>query len=161
MTLAQATARIEAISEMGREAGIDFRYASTQYASTLDAHRITKLAQNKYSNNTAEKLSASLYGAYFTRNLELSNHDMLIHEGINAGLSEEDIRAVLESNAYEADVRNDEKEAYSKGIHSVPFFVIEGKYHISGAQSLDAMAETLRRGLDVRAMSCGAEGCLL
>ncbi len=161
MTIAQASARIEAISEMGREAGINFRYATTKYTSTLDAHRLTKLAQDKYSNDTAEKLSARFYDAYFTRNLELSNHDTLIHEGINAGLNEADIRAVLEGNAYEDDVRNDEKEAYSKGIHSVPFFVVEGKYHISGAQSLDAMAETLRRGLDVHAMSCGPNGCSL
>ncbi|MBR1437760.1 MAG: DsbA family oxidoreductase [Synergistaceae bacterium] len=161
MTTAQATARINAISEMGHEAGLDFRYSSTKYTNTLDAHRLTKLAQDKYSNDTAEKLSTNLYDAYFTRNLELADPDVLIHEGIDAGLSEADIKAVLDGNAYEADVRNDENEAYSKGIHSVPFFVVEGKYHISGAQSLEAMTETLRKGLDAHSMSCGIEGCKL
>ena len=159
MTLAQAEARIESISEMGRTAGLDFRYASTRYTSTFDAHRLTKLAQEKYTNDTAENLSMNLYDAYFTRNLELSNHDVLVREGISAGLSESDIRAVLEGDIYEADVRKDEQEAYSHGIHSVPFFVVEGKYHISGAQPLEAMIETLRRGLDVSAVSCGADGC--
>ena len=159
MTTVQASARIEAISEMGRSAGIDFKYASTKYTSTFDAHRLTKLAQDKYSNNTAEKLSRNFYDAYFTRNLELADRDVLIHEGVDAGLNETDIKAVLNSSAYENDVRNDEKEAYSRGIHSVPFFIVEGKYHISGAQSLEAMTETLRRGLDASAHSCGPDGC--
>ena len=161
LTTAQASARIEAISEMGRSAGIDFRYSTTRYTSTLDAHRLTKLAQDKYSNDTAQKLAANLYDAYFTRNLELADKDVLMREGIDAGLGEADIMAVLKSDAYEADVRNDEKEAYLQGIHSVPFFVVEGKYHISGAQSLEAMTEILRKGLDAQAMSCGAEGCRL
>ena len=161
MTLAQASSRIESISEMGREAGLDFRYATTKYTSTLDAHRLTKLAQEKYGNDTAENLSMNLYDAYFTRNLELSDHDVLLREGIKAGLSESDIRAVFDGDKYESDVRNDENEAYSRGIHSVPFFVVEGKYNISGAQPLEAMTETLRRGLNVSAMSCGIDGCKL
>ena len=161
MTLAQAEERIAAISEMGRAAGLDFRYATTRNTNTLDAHRLTKLAQAKYSNEMAERLSETLYDAYFTRNLELADHDVLIREGINAGLSETDMRAVLESNAFEAEVRNDEQEAYSRGIHSVPFFVVEGKFYISGAQSLEAMTETLREGLNASAMTCGPEGCRL
>ena len=161
MTTAQASARIEAISEMGRSAGLDFRYASTRYTSTLDAHRLTKLAQHKYGNETAEKLSGILYDAYFTRNLELANHEVLIEAGKTAGLDETEIRAVLDGNDYVDEVRQDEKEAYSQGIHSVPFFVVEGKYHISGAQSLEAMTDTLRQGLNISAMSCGPEGCRL
>ena len=161
MTLAQAEARIAAISEMGKSAGLDFRYSTTRYTSTLDAHRLTKLAQAKYGNDAAEKLSTRLYDAYFTRNLELASHDVLHHEGISAGLGEADIRAVLDGDAYEADVRMDEQEAYSRGIHAVPFFVVEGKYYISGAQSLEAMTETLRRGLSTSAMTCGPEGCRL
>ena len=159
MALSQAEARIESISLMGRSAGLNFRYSSTRYTSTLDAHRLTKLAQAKYSSNIAETLSTNLYDAYFTRNLELADHDVLMHEGIASGLSEEDIHSVLEGGAYEAEVRLDEQEAYSRGIHSVPFFVVEGKYYISGAQSLEAMTETLRLGLDTSAMSCGPDGC--
>ena len=60
-----------------------------------------------------------------------------MREGIKAGFSESDIRALLDGDMYESEVRNDENEAYSRGIHSVPFFVIEGKYHISGAQPLE------------------------
>ncbi len=108
--------------------GIDFKYATTRYTNTLDAHRLTKLAQHKYGNDTAEKLSNLLYDAYFTRNIELANHDVLIEAGITAGLYEADIRAVLEGEDYTDEVMHDEQEAYSRGIHSVPFFVVEGKY---------------------------------
>ena len=66
--------------------------------------------------------------------------------GIDSGMSREDINAVLSSDIYWAEVRQDEQEAYSLGIHAVPFFVVEGKYYISGAQSLEAM-------------TCGADGC--
>ncbi len=159
MTRERALQRISAISEMGKSAGIDFRYATTRYTNTFDAHRLTKLAQDKYGNDTAEKLSTNLYDAYFTRNLELSSHDVLTHEGINAGLKEEDITAVLSSDMYGLEVRQDEQEAYSRGIHAVPFFVVEGKYYISGAQSIEAMTETLKRGMDSQAMTCGPEGC--
>ena len=159
MSLPQAEARIESISLMGRSAGLNFRYSSARYTSTLDAHRLTKLAQAKYDNDTAEKLSTNLYDAYFTRNLELASHDVLTQAGITAGLSESDIHAVLESDMYESEVRLDEQEAYSRGIHSVPFFVVEGKYYISGAQSLEAMTETLRQGLSTSAMTCGPDGC--
>ena len=161
MTIEGAKQRIEMISEMGRSAGIDFRYASTRYTSTLDAHRLTKLAENKYGNDTAEKLSTILYDAYFTKNLELSNHDVLMKAGIDSGMTERDVEEVLSSDMYESEVRDDEREAYSKGVHSVPFFVVEGRYHISGAQSLEAMTETLREGLSVSAMSCGPESCSL
>ena len=86
---------------------------------------------------------------------------MLLREGVAAGLQESDILAVLEGDDYAYDVRADEQEAYSHGIHSVPFFVVEGKYTISGAQSLEAMTETLRRGLSASAMTCGSDGCVL
>lgn len=158
MTIAQASERIEAIYEMGRSAGIDFRYSAKRYTSTLDAHRLTKLAQHKYGNETAGKLSDLLYDAYFTRNLELANNEVLIEAGKTAGLDETEIRAFLESDDYADEVRRDENEAYSQGIHSVPFFVVEGKFSISGAQSLEAMTETLRQGLNASAMSCGPEG---
>ena len=164
MTIEGAKQRIEMISEMGRSAGIDFRYASTRYTSTLDAHRLTKLAENKYGNDTAEKLSTILYDAYFTKNLELSNHDVLMKAGIDSGMTERDVEEVLSSDMYESEVRDDEREAYSKGVHSVPFFVVEGaskNYYISGAQSIEAMTETLREGLNVSAMSCGSESCSL
>lgn len=159
MTMERAHQRINAISEMGKSAGIDFRYSTTRYTNTFDAHRLTKLAQDKYSNDIAEKFSTNLYDAYFTRNLELSSHKVLTQEGINAGLNEADIKAVLSSDMYEQEVRQDEQEAYSRGIHAVPFFVVEGKYYISGAQSLEAMTETLKLGLNAQAMACGSEGC--
>lgn len=162
MTKEEALRRVNAISEMGRSAGIDFRYAATRYTSTLDAHRLTKLAQDKYGNDIAEELSMILYDAYFTRNLELSDFGVLTDAGTRTGLNEADILSVLEGNAYEAEVRRDEQEAYSKDIHSVPFFVVNGRHYISGAQPVDAMIETLRRGLggsvSEGAMSCGAGG---
>ena len=161
LTFERALNRIEAISEMGKSAGIDFKYASTKYTNTLDAHRLTKLAQSKNDFELAEKLSENLFDAYFTKNLELANNDVLIDAGVKAGLDENEIKNLLSSDKYEPEVRLDEREAMEKGIHSVPFFIVSGKYYISGAQSLENMTETLKRGLNTQAMSCGIEGCSL
>ena len=69
----EAAERIEQISQMGRAEGIDFKYASTLYTNTFDALRLTKLAQDKGRTEIIEKL----FDAYFTKNLELSNFDVL------------------------------------------------------------------------------------
>lgn len=68
---------IEHISEMGRDEGIDFRYATTLFTNTMDAHRLTKLAQSKDDPEIADKVIERLFGAYFTDNKELADKELL------------------------------------------------------------------------------------
>ena len=134
ISMEEAGRTIEQISQMGRDEGIDFRYATTLFTNTMDAHRITKLAMDRLEAADAQKLIDRLFAAYFTENRELADRELLERIGKDCGLQEEEIREVLDSDRYREDVLLDEREAARYGIHAVPFFVI-GRYGISGAQS--------------------------
>ncbi len=137
ISMEEAGRTIEQISQMGRDEGIDFRYATTLFTNTMDAHRITKLAMDRLEAADAQKLIDRLFAAYFTENRELADRELLERIGKDCGLQEEEIREVLDSDRYREDVLLDEREAARYGIHAVPFFVI-GRYGISGAQSRES-----------------------
>lgn len=165
ISMEEAGETIEHISAMGREEGLDFKYATTLFTNTMDAHRLTKLAQSKNDPALYEKLEEALYKAYFTDNKELSDKGLLQDIGEKCGLDTGEVKAVLDSDKYRNEVLLDEREAARYGIHAVPFFVI-GQNGISGAQSVDGMKAAIMKTLDETAgktvsqgMACGPEGC--
>lgn len=169
LTREQAQEQIDHISQLGIEMGIDFRYATTLYTNTRDAHRLTKLAQSKNDPELAAKVSKLLFDAYFTRNEKLAEHDVLLRVAREAGLDEQEARQLLAGNQYDDEVRFDEREAMMRGIHGVPYFIINGKFTIPGALSVNAFKHTLERALkeqqenvtEEKAHQCGPDGCAL
>ncbi len=161
-----AANQIEHISGLGREEGIDFRYADTRYTNTMDAHRLTKYVQLLGNKVLTEQVIHDLFDAYFTKNQELTDREVLVHIGVKAGLRAGEVEALLDSNFFEANVRQDEMEAQRYGIHGVPFFVIDDKYSLSGAQPRELFVQALRRAaadgltdLSLQGASCGINGC--
>lgn len=170
LSMEHAARSIEHISEMGRGEGLDFRYATTLFTNTMDAHRLTKLAQSK-GPEIADKVNEALYRAYFTDNKELADKALLQQIGEECGLDAEEVKEVLSSDKYKDEVLLDEREAASYGIHAVPFFVV-GQYGISGAQSVEGMKATIQKVLEETAtviqeqgthphgaLTCGPDGC--
>ena len=161
MSIDDAAARIEQISMMGRREGIDFKYISTRYTNTFDSLRLTKFAQEKGHDEIIEKL----FDAYFTKNLELADHEVLKKIAAECGLDENEVAEVLNSDKYAEEVRRDEYEAAVNGIHGVPYFVIADKYALSGAQPADvikqAIEDAVAEEIDEKfsGMTCGADGC--
>ncbi|MBR1422999.1 MAG: DsbA family oxidoreductase [Ruminococcus sp.] len=160
-----AAAQIDHISQLGREEGIDFKYATTLFTNTMDAHRLTKLAQSK-SNLIADKLSERLYDAYFTKNLELADKVLLAEIAADCGLEKSEVDEVLSSDKYEDEVLLDEREAARYGIHAVPYFVINGRYAISGAQPREVIKPALvkiqseeQAEQPSEGAHCGPDGC--
>lgn len=161
MTEEEAANRIEQISMLGRREGIDFKYISTNYTNTFDALRLTKFAQEKNCDEIIEKL----FDAYFTKNLELSDHKILKKIAADCGLNGDEVEKFLNSEKFSEEVRRDEFEAAKLGIHGVPFFLINEKFALSGAQPTevlksaleDALAEEISKKFD--GMTCGADGC--
>ena len=162
-----AQARIDEISEMGREAGLDFRYAETRYTNTFDAHRLTKLAQSKGDAERTDRLIERLYRAYFTESLELADHAVLTKIAVEEGLPEEEVEKVLESDDYGMEVRLDEREAHRYGVSGVPFFMLGGSYTIPGALPVESMKQVLQELMEKEksapaqpeGMHCGPDGC--
>ncbi len=173
LSLDQAKDQIEQISALGRELGIDFRYATTQYSNTRDAHRLMKLAESKYDRSTVERLNELLFKAYFVENLVLADHDVLLAKGVEAGLSDKDVREALDSDMYNDEVRLDEREAMMRGVRGVPYIVFNGAFAVPGAMTTDGFKMALQRELKRQAKEaaaindaeqvhqCGPEGCKL
>ena len=161
MSKEDAAHRIEQISMMGKREGIDFKYASTRYTNTFDSLRLTKLAQERGHNEIITKF----FDAYFTKNLELSNHAVLKKIALECELNEKEVEELLKGDKYAAEVRNDEREAAMLGIHGVPYFVIGGKYGLSGAQPVEVLKQAINEALTDEAetalngMTCGENGC--
>lgn len=169
LSLEDARKQIEQISSLGRELGIDFRYATTQYSNTFDAHRLMKLAEAKYDRTTVSRLNEMLFRAYFVENLILADHKVLTDKALEAGMKANDVKEVLESDKYVDEVRFDEREAMMRGIHGVPYVVFNGDFAVPGALSLDgfksAIERTMKKVKDAepteKAHQCGPEGCIL
>ncbi len=161
MSIDDAAQRIEQISTMGRREGIDFKYISTRYTNTFDSLRLTKFAQEKGH----DEIIVKLFDAYFTKNLELADHEVLKKIAAECGLDENEVAEVLNSDRYAEEVRKDEYEAAVNGIHGVPYFVIADKYALSGAQPADVIKQAIEDAVadefdeKFSGMTCGADGC--
>lgn len=165
ISMEEAGRTIEHISEMGRDEGLDFRYATTLFTNTMDAHRLTKFVASKGDQKLTEKVIERLFAAYFTENKELADKELLQKIGEECGLDPAEVKEVLDSDKYKDEVILDEREASRYGIHAVPFFVV-GQYGISGAQSVEGMKATIMKVLDEQkdvseeqGMTCGPDGC--
>lgn len=162
LSLAAADAQVAHISQLGRAEGIDFRYATTSYSNMLDAHRLAKYG-------TAQghpEINGKLFAAYFTDNLNLADHGVLLRIAEGVGLATEAARSVLASDRYADAVRADEAEAARMGIHGVPYFYIDKQYAIGGAQPYEQLKATLAGLLaqapttaPAAAAHCGPDGC--
>ncbi len=174
LSVPQANQQIEEISSLGRELGIDFKYASTLYSNTFDAHRLMKLAEFKYDYATVQKLNQLLFDAYFTKNLVLADHKVLESVAKEAGMDEKEVKEVLQSDRYADEVRYDEREAQMRGVRGVPYMVFNGEFAVPGAMTIDGMKSALERAQrkmkeaekaaeegSERPHVCGPEGCQL
>lgn len=163
MPLEQAIAQVEHISQLGRAEGIDFRYASTQYTSTFNAHRLMKLALSTNDKDIAAKTNELLFAAYFTENHKLAEDATLLKIGHDAGLDENAVKKMLGSDEFAAAVREDEREAAARGIHGVPYFIFPDGATVPGAVSENDFVQILQRNLSVinsiKAEQCGPNGC--
>lgn len=163
LSMEHAARSIEHISEMGRGEGLDFRYATTLFTNTMDAHRLTKLAQNKGAD-VADRVIEALFKAYFTDNKELASKELLQQIGEDCGLDAKEVKELLASDQYKDEVILDEREAARYGIHAVPYFVV-GQYGIPGALSVEDMKKTILKVMQEQqvqtdqGMSCGPDGC--
>ena len=172
LSIEGAKKQIEQISDLGKELGIDFKYMTTQYSNTRDAHRLMKLAEAKYDRETVAKLTEALFAAYFTENLILADHKVLLDKALSVGMDEKEVKEVLDSDKYDDEVRLDEREAAMRGVHGVPYIVFNGSFAVPGAMTIDGFKSALERELKKQAKeseeqsgerphACGPDGCQL
>jgi len=169
MTRAQAEAAIANVTAAAAAEGLDYHLDVSLRSNTFDAHRLVHLgAEHGVQGAVKERL---LKG-YFTDALPVGDRDTLVRLAAEAGLDPEDAAAALDSDAYADAVRADEAEARALGITGVPFFVVDRKYGVSGAQPADQLLAVLDRAWSERHPltmvgatgsgtdeACGPDGC--
>jgi len=130
------------VTNMAAAEGLRYDFEKAVVANSFDAHRFSHLAAKHGKGDAAEE---SLFKAYFTEGKNISDRDTLVELGENIGLNKEEVKQTLESDNYANEVQNDIAEAEALGIRGVPFFVLDRKYAVSGAQSADAFVQALER----------------
>ncbi len=141
MPLAQAEAmNARMASEAARE-GLTFHLDRVQVGNTFDAHRLLHLAATA---GRREALVERLFAAYLGEGAALGEHAVLARLASDVGLDADAVAAVLASDRFAADVRRDEARARAFGVGGVPFFAIDERYGVSGAQPPEAILEALR-----------------
>lgn len=120
--------------------GLAFHMSGLRSGNTRDAHRLLHLA-SRHSLQAA--LVERLHRAYFTEQLSIFDHDALTRLAVEVGLDRGEVERVLASDEYDDAVTEDEATARSLGATGVPFFVIDRRYGISGAQPVEMFAEAL------------------
>jgi predicted DsbA family dithiol-disulfide isomerase len=141
MTRAQAVAGEARLTDMAAAEGLEFHLDKTRSGNTFDAHRLIHLGAEK---GIQDAVKERFMLAYFTQSEPVGDPETLTRLAVDAGLDETDVKAVLTSDLYAADVTADEQQAAAYGISGVPFFVVDGRYGVSGAQPPDVLLQTMR-----------------
>lgn len=125
--------------------GLSWSLAGTRHANTFDAHRLVALATTQ---GRAEEMLELLYRAHFSENRLLSDRETLGQLASEAGVEGAD--ELWSTNAFAADVRDDEERAAALGLRGVPALVLDSKFLVSGAQGADTFLDALTRAWNAR-----------
>lgn len=132
----------DAMAAMAKEVGLEYNFDKAIINNTLNAHRLLHLAKEK---GVQGQMKERLFKAYYTEGLNVGDIDTLVTLGEEVGLTGNEIRTMLESDALVEEVRKDQYEAQQVGARGVPFFVFNDKYALSGAQPPEVFTQVLEK----------------
>ena len=125
--------------------GLCYDLDETLSGNTGDAHRLLLWAQELGSGDA---LLEAMYSSYFEKSGSLFDHASLTSLAVSVGLDEESVASLLNSSEYSEQVEQDQALAHQLGANGVPFYVVDMKYGISGAQPQEAFDQTLQTALN-------------
>ena len=138
----QAKQMNDHVSKMALSVGLVYALDKAVVANSFDAHRVIQFAKEQGKGDAMEE---SLFNAYFTSGKNIADHDILLNLATGIGLDENDTKQVLATDAYSDRVREDIYEATQIGVSGVPYFVLNDRYAVSGAQSGETFAGALNK----------------
>lgn len=170
MSEAQAQAGEENLGTQAAAEGLEYRTRGRDHGNTFDMHRLLHFAKEQ---GRQDELIGLLYKANFAEERTVFDDDeRLVELAVAAGLDADAARTVLaDPKAYADAVRADEREAAELGANGVPFFVLDRKYGVSGAQPAEVFTQALTQAWGERpplkliqdgsadAEACGPDGC--
>lgn len=153
------------LKEMGNAAGITFNQDTTVAAETFSAHKLLHFAKE---NNKADAMEEALFEAHFTNGKNIADVDFLVSLAEELGLDKEKARKILSEDTYDYEVKQDIMEAHNLGISGVPYYILDNKYAVSGAQPVELFARALAQTHQESIVNfspesdgniCGTDGC--
>jgi predicted DsbA family dithiol-disulfide isomerase len=149
MTRDRAEDMLAGMTATAAEAGLDFDFSIAQPGNTFDAHRLLHLAA---ARGRQDEVKERFLAATFTEGRAIADPATLLDLSVEAGLDGDEVAAVLETDAWGREVRDDEALAHSLGITAVPFFVLDERYGVSGAQSPEVLRAALQEAWNERGL---------
>lgn len=142
MSLEQAKATSIDVAKQAAAVGLTFNFESMVNTNTFDAHRLVHFAAEQ---GKEKEMSERLFKAYFTDNDNVGNREKLAELAADVGLNPTAVADMLATSQFADAVRGQEEEGSRLGIRGVPFYVIDRKYAVSGAQPPEVFLETLNK----------------
>lgn len=123
---------LERVTGIASEVGLEYHFENVKQTNTVLAHELLHYAKNQGKQS---EMKERLLKAYFVEGVHVGKIDQLVELATEVGLDPAQVRAALEDHTFLPAVKADMAQAQAYGINGVPFYVIEGKYGISGAQA--------------------------
>ncbi len=171
MDPAQLAGMLEHVTSQAAGEGLNYRFADLVVANTFTAHRLIHLARDSGGEEAAGAVKEALLSAHFEKGLDIGSTDVLTEIGSQAGLDPAIVRSALAGTDYADAVEQDVAEARALGVSGVPFFVLDRRYAISGAQPAEVFEQALAQAWEAGhqplqpaaasadGAACSAEGC--
>jgi predicted DsbA family dithiol-disulfide isomerase len=146
MSAGQARQADGQVAALARAEGLGFD-VERPIGNTFDLHRVIHLGRAK---GVQRELLTAVNEAYFAQARQVFDHDVIIDVAAGAGLDPAAVREVLDGNAWADEAREDEAQAQELGISGVPFFVLDMRLGVSGAQPTELFARALAQAWEGR-----------
>lgn len=140
--LVEVSKMLDRVAGIAADVGLDYHYDTVQQTNTVKAHELLHHAK---AHGRQLEMKERLLKAYFVDGRHVGRIEDLADLAAEIGMNRAEVVSVLEASTYLADVKADVALAQGYGIQGVPFFVIDGKYGISGAQSPSAFTNVLNK----------------
>ena len=142
MSLADVELMLERVTGIAADVGLDYHYENVHQTNTIKAHELLHYAK---AQGRQLDMKERLLKAYFVDGRHVGRVQDLADLAAEIGLDRDGVVRALESGQFLADVKADVALAQRYGIQGVPFFVIDGKYGVSGAQDATAFLGVLEQ----------------
>ena len=130
------------VATRAKEVGLDYNFDDMKSANTVKAHRLAKWAETE---GKGKEFTERVLKAYFLEGQAIGQTDVLLALVKEVGLSVEQAQQVIEADDFIVEVQQDISTAQNLGVRGVPFFVIDNKYGISGAQPQEVFEQTIEK----------------
>ncbi|MBD5785108.1 DsbA family oxidoreductase [Cellulosimicrobium terreum] len=138
----QVDTMLAQMTELAAAEGLSYDFDAVHQTKTLSAHELLHLAK---SHGKQAEMKERLLKAYFEEGAHVGRADVLVDLAVEVGLDRDEVTAALADGRYADDVQADIDQAHAYGINGVPFFVVDGRYGVSGAQDPAVFVQVLEQ----------------